>query len=238
MFRWIAAEKATFPSACCARRWASRRAGLTRGPAGHEALSRIVTSRYATPFEWRMRTAGAGMAALGFSACCGRAAIVSAKSRHPTDAGRGPARAPKAGCISLSSWSCARGASLAGRSGPTLHTEVTIAALRMAVQCRRPPRGLIHHSGRGIQNASTEYQARLAAYGIRPSMSRRGDCWDNAVVESCLSTLTHEIGIRQWPTRTAAERDVHDSIKIAYTIQFGCIQRSAITRRRPSKPPV
>ena len=91
---------------------------------------------------------------------------------------------------------------------PTLHTDLTTAALRMALTHRRPRRGLIHHSDRGIQYASAGYQALLAAHGLRPSMSRRGDCWDNAVAESFFSTLKHEIGPRRWATHDVATRDV------------------------------
>ena len=67
---------------------------------------------------------------------------------------------------------------------PTLHTDLTTAALRMALARRHPARGLGHHSDRGTQYASAAYQRVLRAHGLRASMSRRGDCWDNAVVES------------------------------------------------------
>ena len=91
---------------------------------------------------------------------------------------------------------------------PTLHTDLTTTALRMAVDRRRPPRGLVHHSDRGIQYASSEYQALLTTHGLRPSMSRRGDCWDNAVVESFFSTLKQELAPARWLTRDAARHDV------------------------------
>jgi putative transposase len=86
----------------------------------------------------------------------------------------------------------------------TLHTDLVSAALHLALGRRHPAPGLIHHSDRGVQYASAAYQQLLARQGIVPSMSRRGDCWDNAVVESFFSTLKHELDPRRWPTETAA----------------------------------
>jgi len=63
----------------------------------------------------------------------------------------------------------------------------------MALGARRPPEGLIHHSDRGSQYASDDYREALAAAGIRRSMSRKGDCWDNAVAESFFSTIKAEL---------------------------------------------
>ena len=75
--------------------------------------------------------------------------------------------------------------------------ELTLQALTMALGRRRPPRGLLHHSDRGSQQstqyASTDYQGALTARGIVVSMSRRGDCWDNAVAESFFATLKVEL---------------------------------------------
>jgi len=90
----------------------------------------------------------------------------------------------------------------------TLETELVTAALHLAVGQRRPPVGLIHHSDQGAQYASATYQRVLAAHGITPSMSRRGDCWDNAVAESFFSTLKSELATRRWPTRRAASSAV------------------------------
>jgi putative transposase len=63
-------------------------------------------------------------------------------------------------------------------------TELAVKALRMAIWQRKPGSGLIHHSDRGSQYASGEYQALLGQHAILPSMSRQGDCYDNAVGES------------------------------------------------------
>jgi putative transposase len=86
----------------------------------------------------------------------------------------------------------------------TLHTELATAALHLALGNRRPAPGLIHHSDQGVQYASTDYQRVLAAHGVVASMSRRGDCWDNAVAESFFSTLKSELETRRWPSRGTA----------------------------------
>lgn len=99
---------------------------------------------------------------------------------------------------------------------PSLHTDLATAALHMALGRRAAPRGLIHHSDRGVQYASTTYQAVLAAHHVRPSMSRRGNCWDNAVVESFFSSLKQELATPQWPTRAAAARAVGTYIEAFY----------------------
>jgi putative transposase len=70
---------------------------------------------------------------------------------------------------------------------------LVVRALEQALATRRPPPGLVHHSDRGVQYASTAYQALLAQHGIVCSMSRRGNCWDNAVVESFFGALKREL---------------------------------------------
>jgi len=76
---------------------------------------------------------------------------------------------------------------------PHMRDELVLEALGNAVRARRPPPGLIHHSDRGSQYASDDYLAELERHGIVPSMSRKGDCWDNAVVESFFATLKTEL---------------------------------------------
>ena len=71
--------------------------------------------------------------------------------------------------------------------------QLALNALSMAVAQRRPGRGLVHHTDRGTQYASGEYQAALQAQGIVCSMSRKGNCWDNAVAESFFATLKKEL---------------------------------------------
>ncbi len=70
---------------------------------------------------------------------------------------------------------------------------LALDALRDALTKRRPPVGLIHHSDRGSPYASADYRAELERFGIVASMSRKGDCWDNAVAESFFSTIKTEL---------------------------------------------
>ena len=73
-----------------------------------------------------------------------------------------------------------------------LRTELPLTAMHQALLLRRPPAGLLHHSDRGCQYAAEAYQRLLANHGVIPSMSRKGNCWDNAVVESFFATLKVE----------------------------------------------
>jgi len=75
----------------------------------------------------------------------------------------------------------------------SLETELVVSALEMALAERQPPSGLLLHSDRGSQYASTSVQRLLASHGVIPSMSRLGNCWDNAVAESFFSTLEFEL---------------------------------------------
>jgi transposase InsO family protein len=74
----------------------------------------------------------------------------------------------------------------------TLETSLVATALTMAIGRRHPPPGLLHHSDRGSQYASQTYQALLQQHQMVGSMSRRGNCWDNAVVERVFRSLKHE----------------------------------------------
>jgi transposase InsO family protein len=95
----------------------------------------------------------------------------------------------------------------------TLETALVLAALHLALGRRRVVPGLIHHSDRGSQYASAIYQHTLATHGLIPSMSRVGDCWDNAPVESFFSGLKAELVPEQpWASRAVAETAVADHI--------------------------
>jgi transposase InsO family protein len=97
---------------------------------------------------------------------------------------------------------------------------LTLAALEQAVSTRRPPFGVLHHSDRGIQYACTAYRTALARQGMVPSMSRRGDCWDNAVVESFFASLkTERTHDRKYTTVEHAQADVADYIDRFYNRQ-------------------
>jgi putative transposase len=76
----------------------------------------------------------------------------------------------------------------------TNDTELALAALHNATKSRQPPPGLVHHSDRGSPYASGDYRRQLLRLGIVASMSRKGDCWDNAVAESFFSSLKNELG--------------------------------------------
>ena len=98
-----------------------------------------------------------------------------------------------------------------------IDTELTLAALDMAYRRRKPPKGLIFHSDRGVQYAARAYRNRLEAYGIRQSMSRRGDPYDNAVAENFFSCLKCElIHLKHYPSRAKAQADVFAYIEGFY----------------------
>jgi transposase InsO family protein len=98
-----------------------------------------------------------------------------------------------------------------------LRADLACDALLMAIRRRQPPRGLIHRSDRGAQYASEPYQAILARHGFRGSMSRRGNCLDNAPMESFFGSLKNELVHRAaFPTREAAKRAVFEYVESFY----------------------
>lgn len=101
--------------------------------------------------------------------------------------------------------------------GATLDTNLVLAALRMAVARRRPASGLIVHSDRGAQFASAAYRTALVRFGLLASMSRQGNCYDNAFIESFWSSLKIEaIFGRRFLTRAEARSAVFDYIEGFY----------------------
>lgn len=103
---------------------------------------------------------------------------------------------------------------------PTLHRRLTLGALEMAISQRHPGPGLIHHSDRGSQYACGDYQAALQGHGMIPSMSRKGDCWDNAPMESFYGTLKCELTYRwKHQPREQARREVFEYIEVFYNRQ-------------------
>jgi transposase InsO family protein len=97
---------------------------------------------------------------------------------------------------------------------------VALAALTMSLARRRPTVGLVHHSDRGSQYISDDYGAVLARHGMVISLSRRGNCWDNAVAESFFSTLKVEIvGDTTWLTHADAQGALFDYIEVFYNSQ-------------------
>jgi putative transposase len=97
---------------------------------------------------------------------------------------------------------------------------IVIAALKMALDHRSPRRGTIFHSDQGSQYTCEAYRAVLAEHGLLQSMSRKGDCWDNAVVESFFATLKLELveGAR-FATRNAARSAVFEYLEVWYNQQ-------------------
>ena len=99
-------------------------------------------------------------------------------------------------------------------------TELPLAALSMALQHRSPASGLIHHSDRGSQYAAHRYQEVLTRSGVVASMSRKGDCWDNAVAESFFATLKRELLDGQvFESRQAARAAIFEYIEVFYNRQ-------------------
>ena len=90
-----------------------------------------------------------------------------------------------------------------------LHQELALKALRKALAIRRPSAGLIHHADRGSQYCSTAYQAELKKHGIQISMSGKGNCFDNAVVESFFKSLKSEL---VWRTIFQTRAEAKDAI--------------------------
>ena len=99
-----------------------------------------------------------------------------------------------------------------------MQTELVLAALRDAIRRRRPPTGLLHHSDRGSQYVDRDYVGLLDAYGIERSMSRAGNCYDNAPMESFWSTFKSDTGLDllEPASRHEAELAVFDYIETFY----------------------
>ena len=106
------------------------------------------------------------------------------------------------------------------QAGERMTKELAIQALEKAVQRQRPKGEVPHHSDRGSQYASHEYQKRLLAYGMKSSMSRKGNCYDNACVESFHSLLKKELVYQEkFRTREEAKRRLFEYIEIFYNRQ-------------------
>jgi putative transposase len=99
----------------------------------------------------------------------------------------------------------------------SLSTELPLIALDNALRTRGPAPGLLHHSDRGCQYTSAEYRSALASASITVSMSRRGNCWDNAVAESFFATLKTEMVYRRsWSSRVSLREALFEYIELFY----------------------
>ena len=101
-----------------------------------------------------------------------------------------------------------------------MRAELVCEALEMAISWRRPGPGLIFHSDRGSQYTSARFRQLLATHGIRQSLSRPKQVWDNAVVEAFHSTLKTELVHRHaWPTKAEARRAIFQFVEVFYNRQ-------------------
>lgn len=102
-------------------------------------------------------------------------------------------------------------------SSNRMKRDLAIRALEMAIALRRPPKGCLHHSDRGSQYCSYEYQKLLSQHGFMVSMSGKGNCYDNAAMETFFKTIKAELIWRQaWQTRRAAETAIFEYINGFY----------------------
>src|SRR5690606_3269259 len=103
---------------------------------------------------------------------------------------------------------------------PYLTAQLAIKALEMALARRKPAPGLLHHSDRGVQCAAHDYQRLLKRHGITCSLSRSGNCWDNACVERFFSSLKREhVCHRRYMTREQAKHDLFGWMERIYNRQ-------------------
>jgi len=101
-----------------------------------------------------------------------------------------------------------------------MRTELVLEALQMAIDERQPIQGLIYHSDRGSQYAARASQELLNEHGMVCSMSRKGDCWDNAVAESFFSNIKNELTYwRIFNDRDEARSAIFDYIEVFYNRQ-------------------
>ena len=127
---------------------------------------------------------------------------------------------------------------------PSMPAELVCEALRMAIAQRRPATGLIVHSDRGSQYASKQYQALLAEHGFICSMSRRANCWDNAVAERFFLNLKMErVWQRTYANQAEAKNDVTDYIVGFYNCTrlhsvLGNLSPSVFERKMAAKKPI
>jgi putative transposase len=126
---------------------------------------------------------------------------------------------------------------------PSMPAKLVCDALQMAVQQRRPEPGLIVHSDRGSQYASAQYQAKLASHGFVCSMSRKGNCWDNAVAERFFLNLKMErVWQRSYANHAEAKIDIADYIVGFYNCErlhsvLGNLPPSVYERNMAAKKP-
>jgi len=100
-----------------------------------------------------------------------------------------------------------------------MEQELVASALQMAATQRRPGEGVLHHSDRGSQYAARDYQQLLGAHKMVVSMSRKGDCYDNTVMESFWSTLKAECATKIYSSRAEARQSIFEYVEVWYNRQ-------------------
>ena len=127
---------------------------------------------------------------------------------------------------------------------PSMPAELVCSALQMAIAQRQPPAGLIVHSDRGSQYASEAHQALLARHGLHSSMSRKGNCWDNAVMERFFLSLKMErVWQRDYANPEEAVKDITDYIVGFYNSTrlhstLGYLSPNAYEQKSTAKQPI
>ena len=120
---------------------------------------------------------------------------------------------------------------------PTLARELVLDAILMAVWRRKPRHNVIIHSDQGTQYGSDDWLRFCRQHRLEPSMSRRGNCWDNAVVESFFGSLKKErIKKRVYKTREMARADVFDYIEVFYNRKRRHSHLGGVSPRLSNKP--
>ena len=116
---------------------------------------------------------------------------------------------------------------------PQMTADIVVDALTMAWFRRKPAPGVLHHSDRGSQYASAVFQAKLKEFGMNCSMSRKGNCWDNAPTESFFNSLKNErVHATRYATRAAAMADLFNYIEMFYNRSR---RHSTLCYRSPSQ---
>ncbi|WP_153163063.1 DDE-type integrase/transposase/recombinase, partial [Zoogloea sp. 1C4] len=127
---------------------------------------------------------------------------------------------------------------------PNMPAELVCSALQMAITQRQPPAGLIVHSDRGSQYASEAHRALLSRHGLTGSMSRKGNCWDNAVMERFFLNLKRErVWQNDYANHAEACRDITDYIVGFYNnvrlhSTLGYLPPTAYERKTPVQHPI
>lgn len=111
-----------------------------------------------------------------------------------------------------------------------MKNQLVIESLRQAISSRQPPPGLIHHTDRGGQYASKRYRAILKRAQMQQSMSRAGDCYDNAFMESCFGTIKNELDMKTYSTLQEARNQIQE-----YVDYYNSIRRhSSLSYQSPN----